>query len=175
MVTLFLPFILKGLQKITPFFLKGCKIFWRECEGLDPKIRVIALQFYSLTLLTQMLVEFEQVGCHLPCALPCTYLCVCKIPMFDPKYFWRFHSYCILFVHIIWYESFVKFFQFFFVGVKNVTFQDNKFPLSTQRSHHNMYSHWLSSKYCVHWRPIHMKSFIAPLEANIYIYLSMYI
>ena len=22
--------------------------FWRECEGLDPKIRVIALQFYSL-------------------------------------------------------------------------------------------------------------------------------
>ena len=23
--------------------------FWRECEGLDPKIRVIALQFYSPT------------------------------------------------------------------------------------------------------------------------------
>jgi hypothetical protein len=43
-----LPFILKGLQKITPSFLKCCKIFWRECEGLDPKIRVIALQFYSL-------------------------------------------------------------------------------------------------------------------------------
>jgi hypothetical protein len=45
---LFLPFILKGLQKITPSFLKGCKILWKECEGLDPKIRVIALQFYSL-------------------------------------------------------------------------------------------------------------------------------
>jgi hypothetical protein len=44
----FLPFILKGLQKITPSFLKGCKIFWRGCEGLDPKIRVIALKFYSL-------------------------------------------------------------------------------------------------------------------------------
>jgi hypothetical protein len=43
-----LPFILKGLQKISPSFLKGCKIFWRECEGLDHKIRVIALQFYSL-------------------------------------------------------------------------------------------------------------------------------
>jgi hypothetical protein len=23
-------------------------MFWRECEGLDPKIRVIALQFYSM-------------------------------------------------------------------------------------------------------------------------------
>ena len=44
----FFPSILKGLQKITPSFLKGCKIFWRECEGLDPKIRVIALQFYSM-------------------------------------------------------------------------------------------------------------------------------
>ena len=45
---LFLPFILKGLHRITHSFLKGCKIFWRECEGLGPKIRVIALQFDSL-------------------------------------------------------------------------------------------------------------------------------
>ena len=47
---LFLPFILKGLQKINPSFLKGCKMFWRESEGVDPKIRVIALQIYSLIM-----------------------------------------------------------------------------------------------------------------------------
>ena len=51
-VTFFLPFILKGLQKITPPFLQGCKIFWRKCAGLDPKIRGIALQFYSLASTT---------------------------------------------------------------------------------------------------------------------------
>ena len=52
----FLPFILKGLHKITPSFLKGWKIFWRECEGPDPKTRVIALQFYDFL-----------VGCLNPC------------------------------------------------------------------------------------------------------------
>jgi hypothetical protein len=47
---------LKVLQKITPSFLKGCKIFSRECEGQDPKIRVIALHFYSLMGILEMIV-----------------------------------------------------------------------------------------------------------------------
>ena len=85
---------MKGLHKITPSFLKGCKIFWRECEGLHPKIRVIALQFYSLLFRISTpqspTFSFDRICTHTQtitisnnlCAPMLTHSMTCAHPMF---------------------------------------------------------------------------------------------
>ena len=45
---LFFAVHFEGFTKNYPFLFEGLQNILKECEGLDPKIRVIALQFYSL-------------------------------------------------------------------------------------------------------------------------------
>ena len=45
---LFFSVHFEGFTKNYPFLLEGLQSILKECEGLDPKIKVIALQFYSL-------------------------------------------------------------------------------------------------------------------------------
>jgi hypothetical protein len=82
----------------------SCKSFHVICVCNVVYIVVGFMYVGKVTLLTQMLVEFEQVGCHLPCALPCTYLCACKNSHVWP---WillaiSFLLYIICSYHIIW-------------------------------------------------------------------------